>query len=184
MLSRGVSDSELQSLALSLDRMTALNPDRVREAMERASHDQSSLARAIGVTPGTIHQVLSGKIKRSRFIPDIAEALGVSLRWLRGEDVAPDGPGQETAVPAAPPVRHLMMHVALPSEDALAQMFSALLALERPEDTRDERARFLAQLLPAALAQLQAQIPVEHVAASLARATKSPPAPKARSAQQ
>ncbi len=184
MSARGVSDSELQSLALSLDRMTAFNPERVRQAMERAKHDQSSLARAIGVTPGTIHQILGGKIKRSRFMTEIAEVLGVSLRYLRGEDVSPDATDEYSTVPAPPPVRHLMMHVALPSEDALTQMFAALLALERPEDTRDERARFLAQLLPAALAQLQAQIPVEDVVASLARATKSQPAPKERRARQ
>ncbi|MHA6717914.1 helix-turn-helix domain-containing protein [Sphingomonas sp. RS6] len=164
--------------------MTAFNPERVREAMERARHDQSSLARAIGVTPGTIHQILSGKIKRSRYMAEIAETLGVSLRWLRGEDVSRDASDDDAAVPAPPPIRHLMMHVALPSEDALTQMFSALLSLERPEDTRDERARFLAQLLPAALAQLQAQIPVEDVVASFARASKSLPAPKGRRAPQ
>ncbi|WP_084253535.1 helix-turn-helix domain-containing protein [Sphingomonas pituitosa] len=184
MSGRDVSDSELQSLALSLDRMTALNPERVRQAMERAQHDQSSLARAIGVTPGTIHQIMSGKIKRSKFLPEIAEVLGVSLRWLRGEDVPSDKADEDALVPAPPPVRHLMMHVALPSEDALTQMFAALLALERPDDSRDERARFLAQLLPAALAQLQAQIPVEDVVASLARATKSQPATKANLARQ
>jgi transcriptional regulator with XRE-family HTH domain len=151
--------------------MTALDPDRAREAMELAGHDQSSLAREIGVTPGTIHQLLAGKIQRSRFMPEIAEALGVSLRWLRGEDVSRDPEADASILPAASSVRHLMMHVALPSEDALTEMFEALLELERPEDTKAERARLLAQLLPAALAQLQSRIPVGGAVAAIAGAS-------------
>lgn len=160
--------------------------ERLSEAMKAKGVDQETVARAVGCTQSAISLILSGKTHRSRLLPDIAQFLGVSLRWLKGQDVSPDEVEDESGAHAAEAskLRVLMVPMVLPSEDALTQMFSALLALERPEDTRDERARFLAQLLPAALAQLQAQIPVEDVVANLARATKSLSAPKVRRARQ
>lgn len=62
----------------------SVTPDRLREAMERAGHDQSSLARKLNVTPAAINQIVTGKTQRSRYMPAIADELGVSVGWLMG----------------------------------------------------------------------------------------------------
>lgn len=59
--------------------------DRLNEAMEDAGLDQPALAIKAGCTQGAISQIMLGNTKRSRFLPDIASALGVSVQWLRGE---------------------------------------------------------------------------------------------------
>ena len=59
--------------------------DRLIEAMEDAQIDQAALATKAGCTQGAISQILLGVTKRSRFLPDIASALGVSVQWLRGD---------------------------------------------------------------------------------------------------
>jgi transcriptional regulator with XRE-family HTH domain len=61
--------------------------DRLREAMEDRSVDQTVVAEAIGVTQGAISLILLGKTRRSKFLPDIALYLGVSYDWLIGRDV-------------------------------------------------------------------------------------------------
>lgn len=57
------------------------------EAMYKTETSQSELARRIGVTQGTINQILTGKTTKSKYAPDIAKALGVTLEWLNGESV-------------------------------------------------------------------------------------------------
>jgi len=57
---------------------------RVSEAMAAAEVDQSELARRIGVTPGAINQIVTGRTQRSRLLPDIARQLAVSVDWLTG----------------------------------------------------------------------------------------------------
>ena len=59
--------------------------DRLQEAMDDAGLDQPALAEKAGCTQGAISQILLGNTKRSRYLPEIASALGVSLQWLRGE---------------------------------------------------------------------------------------------------
>ena len=59
--------------------------DRLQEAMEATGLDQPALAIKAGCTQGAISQILLGNTLRSRFLPDIASALGVSVQWLRGE---------------------------------------------------------------------------------------------------
>jgi phage repressor protein C with HTH and peptisase S24 domain len=80
--------------------------------MEEAGLDQSALARAAGCTPGAINQIVGGHVQRSRFLPEIAEALGVSLRWLKGENVPKD--------PAAPIVATQSVAPALEELDLVA----------------------------------------------------------------
>jgi phage repressor protein C with HTH and peptisase S24 domain len=70
--------------------MGGVSIERLKEAMAEGDWDQSSLARAAGCTPGAINQIVAGLSKRSRFLPEIAAALGVSLRWLMGEEVPRD----------------------------------------------------------------------------------------------
>ncbi|RST30141.1 helix-turn-helix transcriptional regulator [Sphingomonas ginkgonis] len=62
---------------------------RVREAMSGADLDQSALARRLGVTPGAINQIVSGRTRQSRLLPDIARELNVSLEWLKGRSATP-----------------------------------------------------------------------------------------------
>lgn len=71
----------------SMEPLITVTQARLRAAIDRSTYNQSSLAKAIGVTQGTIGQILSGEIKKSKHLPDIADALGVGLDWLMGKDV-------------------------------------------------------------------------------------------------
>jgi phage repressor protein C with HTH and peptisase S24 domain len=64
--------------------------DRVRLAMAKADVDQAELAEGVGCTQSAISQILVGTTQRSRFLPDIAQYLGVSLKWLKGETDDPE----------------------------------------------------------------------------------------------
>lgn len=59
--------------------------ERVKLAMERLKMSQAELAKRAGVSPAAIQQILNGKTKRTRALPEIAEALGVSEEWLSGK---------------------------------------------------------------------------------------------------
>lgn len=50
--------------------------------MARADMDQSKLARAIGITPGAINQIVTGRTRRSKYLPDIARRLQTTAAWL------------------------------------------------------------------------------------------------------
>ena len=58
--------------------------DRLKSAMSARGVDQPTLAMAVQCTQGAISQILTGGTQRSRFLPDIAEALNVPLAWLKG----------------------------------------------------------------------------------------------------
>jgi phage repressor protein C with HTH and peptisase S24 domain len=58
--------------------------DRLQEAMADAGLDQTALAKRIGCTQGAISQILVGRTRRSKLLPDIARALGVPVEWLLG----------------------------------------------------------------------------------------------------
>lgn len=58
--------------------------DRLKLAMSARGIDQPTLASAVHCTQGAISQILTGGTQRSRFLPDIAEALRVPLPWLKG----------------------------------------------------------------------------------------------------
>lgn len=73
----------------------AIRTDRLKRAMSDAGVDQPALAELVGCTQGAISQILLGNTQRSRYLPDIADALKVSLRWLKGET--------DVADPTAPP---------------------------------------------------------------------------------
>lgn len=64
--------------------------DRIRSAMrEQDNMSQSELARRVGVTQGTIQQLLAGKSQTSKYLPDIARELHVSVHWLSGRSEDP-----------------------------------------------------------------------------------------------
>lgn len=58
--------------------------------MREAGLDQIALAAKIGVTQGAIGHILQGRTVRSRYLPDIAAALNVPLKWLTGEVASKD----------------------------------------------------------------------------------------------
>lgn len=58
--------------------------ERLREARERAGMTQTGLAARVNVRPQTIQSIESGRIRKSRYLPDIASTLGVSIGWLMG----------------------------------------------------------------------------------------------------
>lgn len=130
---------------------------RLADAMKQAGEDQSSLARAIGITQGAVSKILQGKTANSRHLPRIAVCLSVPLPWLLGEtddryvDLPTPHPG--------PATQFITMQVGLPSEAALARMYEGLL---RPLDRTmpvAELARILAKRLPSGLSQLVDLLP-------------------------
>jgi transcriptional regulator with XRE-family HTH domain len=133
--------------------------ERLQEALDSAGWSQGKLARTIGVTQGAVSQILLGKTLRSKFLPEMAEVLGVSLRWLTGEDVPRDPltPPPPRVAPSPPQV--VMMGVTMPPERALVRMFEALLAGIDPDASRDELALLLGQRLPIGLSQLRDLLP-------------------------
>src|SRR5688572_14990884 len=56
--------------------------DRLHEAMREAGLDQTALGDRVGCTQGAISQILVGRTRQSRLLPDIARALDVSVEWL------------------------------------------------------------------------------------------------------
>lgn len=132
--------------------------ERLQEALDAKGWSQGKLARAVGVTQGAISQILLGKTHRSKFLPEIAEELGVSMRWLAGEDVSRD-PTVPLPPRPQPALNVVMMGVAMPPEYALARMFEGLLAGIDPKAPRDEQALLLAQRLPIGLSQLRDLLP-------------------------
>lgn len=61
-----------------------MDKDRLIEALRETGISQSELARKAGVTQGAINQIVNGRTSRSKFAPEIANALGVPLPWLLG----------------------------------------------------------------------------------------------------
>lgn len=115
---------------------------KLGHAMAARGIEQQELARAAGCSQVTISKILSGLIKHSRFLPEIAAVLGVDFEWLRGErGYRPD---LETG-------RMMLM---LPHEQDLQILFRGLIAQAPSNASPDRLARFLARHLPAGLAAM------------------------------
>lgn len=82
--------------------MARTRVDRLKLAMEDAGLDQPALAKKAGCTQGAVSQILLGHTVRSKFLPDIARALGVSVDWLSGDSDERD--------PGAPSARSVADH--------------------------------------------------------------------------
>jgi transcriptional regulator with XRE-family HTH domain len=63
---------------------------RLQAAMARANVGQSELARRLGVTPGAINQIATGRTRKSALLPEIAIELRTTLAYLRGDTDNPD----------------------------------------------------------------------------------------------
>ncbi|MDO7843435.1 XRE family transcriptional regulator [Sphingomonas immobilis] len=66
--------------------------ERLAEAMRNRGYSQNRLAQEVGISQSAIQQIINGKTSRSKWLPDIARTLGVSVAWLLGEDVEPGRP--------------------------------------------------------------------------------------------
>lgn len=56
--------------------------DRIRARRVSLGISQRALAKRVGVSRQTIQAIEYEKSDRTRFLPDIAEALGCSVEWL------------------------------------------------------------------------------------------------------
>lgn len=56
--------------------------ERLSWALREAGITQADLSRRAGISQPTLHGLLSGRYKRSRFAGELARALGVSASWL------------------------------------------------------------------------------------------------------
>ncbi|MBW6522419.1 helix-turn-helix domain-containing protein [Sphingomonas sp. RHCKR47] len=65
--------------------------DRLQEVMSERGMSQAALASLAGVSAAAVQQILNGKTRRTRYLPDIAKALGVTEEWLKGEAAAREG---------------------------------------------------------------------------------------------
>lgn len=162
--------------------------ERLREAMADRGIDQSQLARAIGVTQGTISLILLGKTRRSKHMPEIASYLEVSLEWLAGRVSSKEEAGSEGEAFSRQELALVQRWRALPSNDrstleritealsdthdkghsyaqnlpdeaAMARMFEGLLAAMPEGLDRAGCAQLLARWLPTGLSQLQDLLP-------------------------
>ncbi|RYF11169.1 MAG: XRE family transcriptional regulator [Oxalobacteraceae bacterium] len=126
---------------------------RIEELRIAAGLSQAELARRVGVRQSTMNSLINGDSRSSRSIVQIARELGTTAAYLIGDTDDP----RSDAPPARlrPVVQHITMQVALPSENALSDMFEGQLqAFDRLKGA--ELARALAKRLPKALARLQA----------------------------
>lgn len=57
--------------------------DRLKSARKAANKTQAEVAKAVGMTQPSYHQLESGKSVASTFLPLIADYLGVSSLWLQ-----------------------------------------------------------------------------------------------------
>ncbi len=120
--------------------------------MAKRKLSQSELARRIGVTQATIHRLVSGGAYGTTHLHRIARELGTTAEYLTGEIDNPDAGAPPP--PPKPTVQLVTMQVALPSEDALRQMFLAVLKAS-PRMSQDELALELAKSLPSGLQLLR-----------------------------
>lgn len=158
-----------------------LQPDRLSERMAARKLSQSELARRVGVTQATIHKLLTGANYGSTRLHLIARELETTPAYLTGETDDPDVGAPPP--PAAPRLQLVTMPVALPTEDALADGFEAVLTGSE-ELTRGELARELARRLPTLLRIAGGALAVQPSAPSAARAEDpAVPAPARRARQ-
>lgn len=126
--------------------------ERVQERLKAMGLSQAELARRVGVSQPTINNLIHRSKKGSTQLHRIARCLGTTTAYLEGEV---DDPDVGAPPPERPAIPLLMLPVALPSQDALAEMFEGLLeAIDRTAPV-DVLARELAQLLPTGLGQLR-----------------------------
>ncbi len=158
--------------------------DRFRDLLARRDISQSELARRVGISQASIYRLAAGDAYGSKHLHRIARELGTTPAYLTGEtddpasnaaDIPPldsetrgivenlsllRSSNRRAIADVVRSLAELGKHAAspsipeLPSEEALAEMFEALLEGISPETSLIERAQLLAQRLPIGLSQL------------------------------
>lgn len=125
---------------------------KVKARLDALGMTQTELASEVGVTQGTIASLISGRSNGSKHLHKIARALRTSPEYLLGEtDVV-----SVREAPTEPAyLKTVVMHVAMPSHEALTAMFNGLLRNVDLTLARGDIARQLAELLPIGLATLE-----------------------------
>nr|WP_246346895.1 helix-turn-helix domain-containing protein [Sphingomonas jinjuensis] len=144
--------------------------ERIEERRKVVGISQAELARRVGVRQSTINSLINGESRSSRSIFKIARALLTTPEYLYGELDDPD----EGAPVAPAPAIWLQVH--LPNEDALTEMFEALLTGIDQAKPLAEQARLLAQSLPTGLSVLRDARPPRPATARASTADPGPPA--------
>jgi transcriptional regulator with XRE-family HTH domain len=140
--------------------------------MKELGLSQAELGRRVGVSQPAIHALITRNKTGTRALHVIARELGTSPAYLTGEI---DDPDANAPPPRPEPViHHVMLPVALPSENALARMFEGLLRTMDLSAPLDEVAHELATLLPTGLSQLKGLLPASDPARSERRAAAAP----------
>jgi len=62
--------------------VTPTRQSRFLYAMKLRNMSQEQLAEAAGCSQAAVQKAISGKTQKSKFLPDIARALGVDINWL------------------------------------------------------------------------------------------------------
>lgn len=113
--------------------------------MEALGLSQAELGRRVGVAQPTIYALINRNKIGSKHLHRIAQVLQTTPAYLEGDTDDPDAGAPPS--PPAPRLQLVTMPVALPTEDALADGFEAVLTgTERMK--RGELARELAKRLP------------------------------------
>lgn len=125
--------------------------ERIAERRKARGMSQGELARRAGLSQGTIGKLEAGLSSGSSYLHRIARELETTSAYLMCETDDPDA-GAPPPPPPAP--TRIMMEIVLPPQEALAEMFVALLdGLDREAPTVAQ-ALLLAQSLPIALSRL------------------------------
>lgn len=130
---------------------------RIQARIEALGISQSELARRAGVPQTTVNSLVRGQRRSTPHIVRLAQVLQTTPAYLAGETDdasgdAPPPPAQQQAL------YHIMMPVALPTENALTRMYEGLLEVVDLSAPKAELARELAQLLPTGLMQLRGRL--------------------------
>lgn len=73
---------------------------RIQQKMRELRISQEDLAGLVGTSQNTISKIVRGAVRNSSFLPDIAEALGVSELWLRYGDLTGNAEAVKTQTKA------------------------------------------------------------------------------------
>lgn len=76
-----------------------IDTKRLRTLLADQNISQSLLADELGISPSAVHQIVSGRTKESKYEGRIAERLGVTEAYLRGETDDPFRPTAGTMTP-------------------------------------------------------------------------------------
>lgn len=99
--------------------------ERIKLALYGKSMSAAELARQIGTTSQELQKVIDGRVRRSKHLRPMAEALGVTVEWLNtGAGPGPEEPNLEE------------LHRAIIQMGALAEWLKDKLEEEKAENAR------------------------------------------------